>query len=227
MPSQKKLTGKTSFPIGLSFLAKLWPLILVPLTIIAVKQFGHDGANVLLGALFILVFAKKADLKTRRLMIVLAVLSGLFETANVASGAYQYFGALGSPLWISLGWAILGWWFVQLTKEAEKISFNAAFAATAIVIALASFANQTLTLTTPISIAALYALSLAVRQPFALYAFVSLFAIIAEWSGTFGNVWGYFNLNHQPVPPDLATLAMAYPIVMAFSVWVSGYENEK
>ncbi|MBI5226533.1 hypothetical protein HY994_04860 [Candidatus Micrarchaeota archaeon] len=209
----------------LSILPKLWPLAFVPITILVVQRFGHDGANLLLGALFLYLFIQKADLRLRRLMIVLAVFSGLFETANVASGAYTYFGALASPLWISLGWAILGWWFMQLKPALEKVPFNAAFAAISIVIAAASFSNHTLGLTTAISIAGLYALSLSVKQPFAMFAFSSLFAIIAEVSGTYGRIWGYFDLNHAPVPPDLAMLALVYSVVMAFSIWISGYEN--
>jgi len=204
---------------------KLWPLFFVPLTILAVQRFGHDGANLLLGALFLYVFIKKADVKLRRLMIVLAVFSGLFETANVASGAYTYFGTLGSPLWIGLGWAILGWWFIQLKQTAERIPVHASFAAISIIIAVVAAANNTLGLTTIIAIAGLYALSLSVRQPFALYAFTSVFAIIAEWSGTYSGLWGYFDLNGAPVAPDLAMLALVYSVVMAFSIWVSGYEN--
>jgi hypothetical protein len=217
------MTNQTA--TAFSAIASLWPLLFVPLTLMAVLSFGHDGGNLLLGALFLYLFVRHADLKTRRLMIVLAVFSGLFETANVASGAYQYVGTLGSPLWISLGWAIMGWWVVKILPLARKIPFNAAYATTAAVIVIASFFNQTISLTTPIALAGLYALAQAVRQPFAIYAFTSLFAIIAEFSGTFSNVWNYFNVNGNLIPPDLAMLALVYPIVMAFSIWVSGYEN--
>lgn len=205
---------------------KLWPLAFVPLTIFAVQKFGHEAANILLGVLFLGLFVWKADLPLRRLMIVLAVFSGLFETANVASGAYTYFDSLASPLWISLGWAILGWWFMQLKDEAAKISNNSAFAFTLIILVAVSFFNHTLSLSTPIALAGLYALSLAVRQPFALYAFASIFALIAEFSGTYAGIWGYFNVNNQPVPPDLAMLALAYPTILAFSIWISGFENQ-
>ncbi len=226
MPAKhKNVPTQANADALISIVPKLWPLLFVPMTILVVQRFGHDGANVLLGALFLYLVIQKADLKLRRLMITLALFSGIFETANVASGAYTYFGAVGSPLWISLGWAILGWWFMQLKPAAEKISFNASFAGIAVVIAAASFFNHTLGLTTLIAIAGLYALGLAIRQPFALYAFTSLFAIIAEWSGTMGGIWGYFGLNHQAVPPDLAMLALAYSVVMAFSIWISGFEN--
>ncbi len=222
-----KKTGTESPGLSaISTVAKVWPLAFVPLTILAVQRLGHDGGNVLLGALFFYLFIKKADLKVRRLMIVLAVFSSLFETANVASGAYTYFGTLGSPLWIGLGWAILGWWFVQLQPAAGKIASNHAFWAISVLIAAAAFFNQTLGLTTAIAILGLYALGLAVRQPFALYAFTALFAMIAEWSGTYAGIWGYFDLAHQPVPPDLAMLALAYSVVMAFSIWISGFESE-
>ncbi|MDP2717615.1 MAG: DUF2878 family protein [Candidatus Micrarchaeota archaeon] len=205
--------------------ASLWPLLFVPLTLMAVLSFGHDGGNLLLGALFIYLFVRHADLKTRRLMIVLAVFSGLFETANVASGAYEYFGTLGSPLWISLGWAIMGWWVVHILPLARRVPFKAAYAVAAGAIVAAAYLNGTLSLTTPIALAGLYALSLAVTQPFAIYAFTALFAIVAEFSGTFSGVWGYFNFDGYPMPPDLAMLALVYPTVMAFSFWASGFEG--
>ncbi|MBI2444813.1 hypothetical protein HYV43_00290 [Candidatus Micrarchaeota archaeon] len=223
--THKKASPAPESPSVFSIATKVWPLAFVPLTILAVQRMGHDGGNVLLGALFFYLFIKKADIKVRRLMIVLAVFSSLFETANVASGAYTYFGTLGSPLWIGLGWAILGWWFVQLQQAAGKISPHHAFGAIAVAIATASFFNHTLGLSTAIAILGLYALGLAVRQPFALYAFTALFAMIAEWSGTYAGIWGYFDLAHQPVPPDLAMLALAYSVVMAFSIWISGFEN--
>ncbi|HLD75558.1 MAG TPA: hypothetical protein VI874_00945, partial [Candidatus Norongarragalinales archaeon] len=60
---------------------------------------------------------------------------------------------------------------------------------------------------------------------FAVYAFSSMFAIIAEFSGTFAGVWTYFDLAKKAVPADLAMLALIYPTVLAFSFWISGYER--
>lgn len=210
----------------LSVLLHLWPLLFVPLTLFAVKSYGHVAGNLLLGALFLYLIVARSDLKTRRLMIVLAVFSTLFETANVASGAYTYHGTLGAPLWIGLGWAILGWWLVQLSPKLKSVPFWPAFGVASAALALASYLTGTLSVQVAFSVAGLYVLSLAIAQPFAIYAFTSLFAIVAEWSGTFAGVWTYYDAAQKAVAPDLAMLALVYPVVLAFSFWVSGFERD-
>ena len=206
---------------------KLWPLALVPLTLFLVKNYGHSAGNLLLGAVFAYLFIKKSDIRTRRLMVVLAVMGAIFETANVAAGLYSYFGTLGSPLWISLGWALLGWWVASLEPILSRVRNKAALYASGAAVMLFPLLNGNFSLSSPIAVAGLYALSLASTLPFAVYAFAALFAILAEYAGTFAGVWGYFNPagTRAAVPPDLAGLAMAYAIVLAFCFWVSGYET--
>ncbi|GEM_PF-1538642 len=202
-----------------------WPLAFVPLTIVLVQNVGHDAANVLLGALFLFVFIYRSDIRLRRFMIVLAVFSGVFETANLASGSYRLDGAVYSPLWISLGWAILGWWLIKLEPLAKNVSFTAAFVSATVVILLANLATQTLSVGTPLALAGLYALGLAVRQPFALYAFVCVFSILAELSGTFSGLWGYYAADGRPLLPDFALMALLYCAVIVSAIWISGYET--
>ncbi len=206
----------------------LWPLVFVPVTLYVVTTFGNSAGNVLLGALFFYLLVRKADLRTRKLMVTLAIVSMLFETANVAAGIYKYAGTLGSPAWISFGWAILGWWVSSLRPELERIEFRHAFASVAIALVAVQLATSSFSLVSSvIAIAGLYALSLASRQPFATFAFVSFFAFVAEHFGPASGAWTYFDLSGSgaAIAPDLASLALAYSSVFAFCSWVSGFEK--
>ncbi len=204
-----------------------WPVLFVPATLYAVRAFGHVGADLLLGALFFYLFVFKSGLAVRRLMICLAVLATLFETANVAAGIYKYDGVLGGPLWISLGWGILGWWTDSLRPGLSKISFRHAFAGICAALLLFPLLNGTLSVASAIAAAGFYALSLATTSPFGLFLFTALFSMLAEYSGTAMKVWTYFDLNGSgaAIAPNLALLSLAYSMVMAFAFWVSGYEK--
>ncbi|MEM4255105.1 MAG: hypothetical protein QXR53_02130 [Candidatus Norongarragalinales archaeon] len=206
----------------------LWPFAFVPATLYAAKAFGHLAATVLLSALFFFLFVRRADVKTRRLMIVLAVFSAVFETANVGVGAYKYSGTIATPVWISIGWGILGWWLASLEKEFAKIGFKTAFAAICVMLVAFPFYNNTLSASSAIAIAGLYMLSLCVSQPFSIYAFTALFGMIAEYAGTAVGVWTYYSAAGSgiPVQPDLAFLALAYSLILAFCFWTSGFEGK-
>ncbi len=213
----------------LSQLFLLWPVIFVPLTLYGVSQFGNSAGNVLLGTLFFYLIAFRSDIRTRKLMISLAVLGMIFETANVAAGLYKYSGILGAPVWIPLGWAILGWWVVQLEPVLAKTGRNAWLGLVSAIIAAAAFLNGSLSLSLPIAIAGLYVVSISSSRPFGVYAFTALFCVLAEFSGPAVGVWKYFSPTGSGavVPPDLAALSMAYAVVMAFSSWLSGFEPAK
>ncbi len=206
----------------------LWPFVFVPITLYAAKTFGHLAATLLLSALFFYLFVFKAERKTRRLMIVLAVFSAAFETANVGAGLYSYPGTIGAPLWISIGWAVLGWWLASLEKQFSKISFKTSFAVISLLLVAFPLYNNSFSVNSAMAIAGLYMLSLCISQPFSLYAFTALFAMVVEYSGTVTGVWNYFNLNgtNGIVPADLAYLALAYSLILAFCFWISGYEKK-
>ncbi len=216
---------KPHSPLDRLFL--LWPLFFIPITLYAVKAFGHLAGTLLLSVVFAYLFIYKAETRLRRLMIVLVVFSQVFETANVASGAYRYAGIIGAPLWISLGWGILGWWLASLEKEFAKISFKTAFAAICVLLIAFPLANGSLSATSLIAAVGLYLLSLCVSQPFSTYAFTAFFGMLAEYSGTATGIWTYYDtlIGAVPIHPDLASLALAYATVLAFSIWVSGYET--
>ncbi len=201
-----------------------WPLLFVPLTIILAKNVGHEAANLLLGAVFLYVFIYRSDIRLRRFMIVLGVFSGIFETANLASGSYSMSGTTVSPLWVSLGWSILGWWLMQLEPLAKRITFTTAFLATIGLIVAANLLSHTFSVGTPFALAGLYALGLAVRQPFALYTFVCGFSILAEMSGTYSGLWGYYDSNGLNILPDFALMALLYCAVIVSAIWISGFE---
>ena len=206
----------------------LWPFLFVPATLYIAKSFGHLAATFVLSVLFFSLFVFKADVKTRRLMLVLAVFSAVFETANIGVGAYKYLGTITTPTWISIGWGILGWWLVSLEKEFSKISFKTSFAAICVLLVAVPWFNNSLSVSSAIAIAGLYLLSLCVSQPFSIYAFTALFGMIAEYSGTAAGVWAYFSPSDgkTPVSPDLAYLALGYALILAFCFWISGYENK-
>ncbi len=213
-------------PNPLSILPQLWPALFVPLTLYGVSQLGNSAGDVLLGALFFYLIAFRSDIRSRKLMITLAVLGMIFETANVAAGLYKYGGILGAPVWIALGWAILGWWVVQLEPALGKVQRNAWLVLVSVVIAAAAFLNGSLSLSLPIAIAGLYVISVSSTRPFGVYAFTALFGVLAEFSGPAAGVWNYFSPSGSGavVPPDLAALALAYASVMAFCSWASGFE---
>jgi hypothetical protein len=210
----------------LSLLFSLWPVLFVPLTLYGVSQFGNSAGDVLLGALFFYLVVFRSDLRTRKLMITLAVLGMIFETANVAAGLYKYGGILGAPVWIALGWAILGWWVVQLESSLARVERNTWLLIVSVVVAAASFLNGSLSISLPIAVAGLYVISVSSNRPFGVYAFTALFGLVAEFSGTAAGVWKYFapTGGGAVVPPDLAALALAYASVMAFCSWASGFE---
>lgn len=213
---------------SLESIALFWPLLLVPATLYLVKAYGNIAGTILLGVLFGWIIIYKADVRTRRLMIVLATISAIFETANVGAGLYAYAGTRGSLFWISLGWAIFGWWAIQLTPVLSKLNKKAAFGILGAALLLFPALNGTLSVSSAIAFAGVYFLSLASAIPVGVYVFSSLFGILAEYSGTALGVWNYFDLTKpigNIIPVDLASLALSYSVVLAVCFWISGFEN--
>ena len=211
---------------GFDFL-KLWPILFVPATLYVVMQFGNDYANILVAILFFGVFAFKSDMRTRRLMLVLAAMGNIFETANTAAGFYKYIGTLGAPLWIPLGWAVLGWWVASMEGEFRKISMKTGMAVTSAALLLSPLAVGSISISSIIAIAGLYCISLASRLPYAAFGFTALFSIMLEYMGTTIGAWQYFDPmgSGAPIPPNLAALAMAYATALALCLWISGFEK--
>jgi hypothetical protein len=206
---------------------EFWPLVMVPIMLFAVRQFGNNAGNLILGALFFYLIVMKADGPVRRLMIVLAVIGAIFETANVAAGFYSYAGTIGSPVWVSLGWGILGWWVTRLEPTLSKIPFIPAFAISVLMVCSNIVLGSGLTISIPIAIAGLYVVSVCSKKPFGIYAFTTFFGVLAEYSGTATKTWTYYSLSGTglPVPVDLASLALSYAVVLMFCFWLSGYEK--
>lgn len=201
----------------------LIPIVFAPPILWATRTYGNLFGDFLVGAIFFAA-AYVSSRETRKLMISLAVISGMFETANVAVGSYAYHGTTGSPLWVSLGWGALGWWLVN-AEALKKLESRTAFVLASAVIAVTSVITGTLSPFILIAIAGLYILSLASSQKFGMFLGTAFLGCFIEYFGTRFGAWGYLNSTGSVVLPSFASLALSYSAVFAFCFWISGYEK--
>lgn len=201
----------------------LIPVVLAPPILLFTRVYGNLYGDFVVGVIFFAA-AYFSSKETRKLMITLAVISGMFETANVAVGSYAYNGTSGSPLWVSLGWGALGWWLVN-SSILKNLEFKAAFPLSVLVIFSTAVLTNTLSPFLIISIAGLYVISLASSQKYGMFLGTAFLGCFIEYFGTFFGAWSYLNSAGSVVLPSFASLAMSYSAVYAFCFWVSGYEK--
>lgn len=201
----------------------LLPLLLIPLTLYSVSLFGHDAGNIVIGMVFFIAIVKFADINQRKFMIILATFASIFESVNVISGGYKYIGAPLVPLWVGLGWGILGLYLVKNVDTFKIISNKHVYIISIILFSIIWFltgANIASLIALVIAIGTIYVLSLSSKFPASFFLFTSFLGVIIEFSGTTVGIWKYF-LNGLPINPPLLALSMAYCSVIAFGIWLS------
>lgn len=202
------------------------PLLLIPLTLYAVRSFGTDAGNAIIGLAFLAGIVKFADVKERRLLVTLTILAALFETANVASGAYKYAGTGLPPLWICIGWGVVGLYLMKNRQTFAMVPAQAAYAAAAVFYPVAWYftgAVPSMLVASLFAIASVYVLSLASRQlqP-AFFLFAGLAGVLIEFCGTSLGIWTYFDQSGAVIPVNTGSIGLAYAAVVAFGTWLAG-----
>ena len=201
----------------------LIPIVFAPPILLFTRMYGNLYGDFVVGAIFFGA-AYFSSRETRKLMISLSVISGMFETANVAVGSYAYHGATASPLWVSLGWGAFGWWLVN-ANILKSLDFKTAFALASAVLVATSLITGTLSPFILIAIAGLYVISLASSQKFGVFLGTAFLGCYVEYFGTMFGAWSYLNSAGSVVIPSFASLALSYSAVFAFCFWISGYEK--
>jgi len=207
--------------------ALVLPLFIIPLTLFSVLAFGHDAGNLIIGSCFLIGIARFADKKERRFMIILAVLATIFETVNIAAGSYRYIGTALPPVWIPLGWGVVGLYLLRNVPFFKRIENRPAFALAFLMYvctwAITGFSTGGL-IAAILAVAGIYALSLASGFPVAFFMYSAFMGILIESAGTSSGVWTYFGPDGAAVAPALAGLGMAYSAIIAFGLWASSVE---
>jgi hypothetical protein len=205
----------------------LLPLILIPLTLYAVKSFGHVAGDVIIGAVFFIGIVKFASGSERRFMVILMIFSSLFESINVASGSYKYLGVVWVPLWVGLGWGILGLHLFKNRKLFGKLPPKAAYAL-ACVLYFATWAYSGFAILGLIpaifAVLGVYVLSLSAKLPPSFFLASGFLGVLIEFSGTNLGIWQYFDEAGMPIAAPLSILGLAYASVVTFVLWLSGLD---
>ena len=204
----------------------LIPLLLIPITFIVLKPYGHDVINLFIGAVFAWVFLFKADLRGRRLMIILSTFAFAFETANVASGFYHYTGHDNLPMWVAMGWAVLGWYIVSLIPLFQKVKEWIAISLNAIALLLVAFAYNFWGVSLLFAAAGPFVYTRgSLTLPTMFFAFGSIIGLVIEVSGTALGMWAYNTATGLPAIPEFGQLALGYATVLIFCYWLAGYDR--
>ncbi len=202
------------------------PLLLIPATFIFVLPYGHDAANLFIGAVFAYVFLFKSDMRGRRLMVILSTFAFAFETANVASGFYHYVGHPSLPMWVAMGWAVLGWYIVSLIPVFRKVEEWVAVGANAIALLLVAIQYNFWGVTMLFAAAGPYVYTRASSTlPTMFFAFGSIMGLVLEVCGTTLGIWAYTNTAGLPATPEFGQLALGYATVLIFCYWLAGYDR--
>lgn len=204
----------------------LVPLLLIPATFIFVIPYGHDATNLFIGGVFAWVFLFKADMRGRRLMVILSTFAFAFETANVASGFYHYAGHPSLPMWVAMGWAVLGWYIVSLMPIFKKVPEWLAVGANALALLFVAIQYNFWSVTLLFAAAGPYVYTRASSTlPSMFFAFGSIIGLVLEVSGTFLGVWAYTTAAGLPTTPEFGQLALGYATVLIFCYWLAGYDR--
>ncbi|MFH0737089.1 MAG: hypothetical protein V1827_00875 [Candidatus Micrarchaeota archaeon] len=206
------------------------PLLLIPLTLYSVSSFGHDAGNAIIGLAFLICFARFADAKERWMMITLAILATLFETANVATGSYRYAGTNSTPIWVCLGWGILGIYLLKNQRVFAMAGANAAYAIAALAYLgawLYTGALASMLLYSLFAVLTVYALGLVSERPPSFFLSAGLLGVIIELCGTSFKVWSYFGPGGGIIPVNTGSIGLAYATVVAFGMFLCGLDKKK
>jgi hypothetical protein len=205
----------------------LLPLLLIPLTLFAVKSFGQVAGDAIIGAAFFIGIAKFAEGNERRFMIIMAIFSSIFESINVASGSYKYLGVVWVPIWVGLGWGLLGLYLFKQRKLFARLGARAAYAISCLLY-LATWAYSGFSIAGLIpalfAVLGVYVLSLSAKLPPAFFLAGGFLGVLIEFSGTNLGVWQYFDEAGVPIAAPLSMLGLAYASVVAFGLWLGGLD---
>ncbi len=206
----------------------LLPLALIPLVIFSVLNFGSLAGIAILGITSAYLYLFKADAHTRRLMLVLVIFSQIFETMNVIGNFYNYQGDRGTPLWVSLGWAVLGWYALSVKSVLEKLNDKWTYAVLAVLYGALAVLFNTFTVYVIFGFACVYFAQIASKNFKASYfAFLSVLGILIEYCGTHLGAWTYYTREGLAYFPDYFGLGLAYMMAVLFCMWVVGMDKLK
>lgn len=206
----------------------LLPLVLIPITLYAVLLFGHDAGNAIIGLAFLVSILKFANPKERRFIIILAFIAALAETGNVAIGFYKYANVTLVPLWIPLGWSVVGMYIFKNLQTLKKINNNVAYGLSAVfyfIIMYFAGLNQANVITSLFAVITIYVLTKSSKFPASLFLFTGIVGAIIETSGTMLKVWSYLDSLGNIVPAPLAYVAIGYSSLILVAAWISGIED--
>ncbi len=207
------------------FIRIAFPLALIPIVFAFLFPYGHDVINLFIGAVLFYVFLFQADPRARRLIVILSVFAGIFEIANVASGFYSYAGHPLVPLWVAMGWAVLGWYAVWLVPVLRKIPDWLAFSASTLALLIVSMSYHYWALSMLFAAVGVVLLARAsTRLPAAFFAFGAIIGLVLEVAGTYLGVWKYTTASGALAIPEFGQLSIGYAMVLAFAAWAAGYD---
>jgi hypothetical protein len=192
---------------------------------------GHDFANMLIGAIAFYLFLYESTLRQRRLMIIMQVFAYAFETANVSSGFYHYvfptmpyYSAV--PLWITLGWAIMGWWSVRAIDRFRRVPAWFSYSIAGAAMISVGFAFDYWMPSMVFAIFGIYLAERACRQiPVGLIVFATVFGILNEVFGPLSGVWSFTDAHGISHIPEFGLLSIGYAYVLVFCMWLAGYDR--
>ena len=236
-----KKSNKSGFGAIESFVRAYWPLVFIPVVyglilpwgFANLPRLGNDFGNIVVGGVVLYLFLFKSDMRQRRLMIMMQVFAFAFETANVASGFYHYvypqmpyYAAV--PMWITLGWAAVGWWCVKSFENFRRIPAWVSYAIVGISLIAVGFAFDYWVPSMIFAVVGIYLAENVVTEiPLGMIAFATVFGLLNEVVGPLCNIWSFTDkvgLNHIP---EFGQLSIGYAYVLIFCLWLAGYDKLK
>lgn len=217
------MNKKNNAKISEVFVSLVIPLILIPLGLFSALYFGHGITNLIMGLAFLICAIKSANPNEKKMMLILTIFALIFEEVNVLSGAYVYSNTKLVPIWVGLGWSILGLYIHKNSKNFahinDKLVYGVAFLIYVSIWLLYGAQISQLT-NLALAISTIFLLS-KIDKNAAHHFFASLMGMVIEFSGTSLGVWTYFDEAGKPIAVPLLTLSMAYAAVIAFCFWIS------
>ena len=197
-------------------------LALLPITIFSVSVWGNEAGDILLFVGLAYCFLK-SDIKIRRYMLLLVLVSYIFETASVAAKYYTYSGTIGVPFWIAIGWGILGWLAFSLNKKI-KLSDKICIIVFLVASVLATFITKGSWFSIPITLVSLWMLSKASGFKMKFFVIVFFLSWLIDFSGTYFKLWSYGGATGML--SDWVLLGLTYCVFLGVGLWLSKIERE-
>lgn len=215
-----------------SILKFILPLLLIPLILISVNAYGHIAGDIIIGLIFFIsIFFFTKTHQERRLMLVMAIFAIIFETANVAIGLYKYIFTIQIPVWVGIGWGVLGLYVYKNLDLTRKINLkNSILLSIVLFVVIWLLLGFSLTgsngfVALLVLIGTVYVLSFSSTFPHAMYLHMALMGILIEFLGTYLGVWTYYDpATNLAVATPLLGAGAAYASAMAFCIWISKLE---